>query len=449
MSGQVEPADWREELLDAGRPLDSSPTIRCVIATVDKQPAVVASWDFSSQGGSFGELDATVFVAATDVAIAEQLPLVSLLRSGGTRLPEGMRALVGIPRAALALGRLRAARLPHVTVADHPTTGGVWVAIGATADVRIAVEGAMVGFSGPRAVAAMTGRGLDDGANTAGSAYDAGLVDMVVPGGGVVATVARALRALVADQPTPTATTVNARPPRPTDAWEQVTASRVEGRSDGGTLIDVLLSDDLRLRGADTTVAAAIGRIAGRRVVAVALAATRTGMPTPAGFWLLRRSAALAGSLGLSLVTFVDTPGADPHTESAGLAASIAGAMTAVLTCESPTISFIHGEGGSGGALAAAVTDVVGVGPQAWFAAMGPEGAAATLRIEPSEAARAMQVTPTELITSGFGDVYVPHGLEAGWLATTIDRLQREPTDQRLARRVARWSAPLPRSARP
>jgi acetyl-CoA carboxylase carboxyl transferase subunit beta len=145
-------------------------------------------------------------------------------------------------------------------------------------------------------------------------------------------------------------------------------------------------------------------------------------------------------------VVFVDTPGADPHTESAGLAASIATAMTAVLECASPTISFVHGEGGSGGALAGAVTDVVGVGPHAWFAAMGPEGAAATLRIEPSEAARQMQITPAELLASGFGDVYVPDGLEAGWLATTIDRLSVEPTDRRMTRRLTRWSEPLPRN---
>jgi hypothetical protein len=90
------------------------------------------------------------------------------------------------------------------------------------------------------------------------------------------------------------------------------------------------------------------------------------------------------------------------------------------------------------------VTDVVGVGPHAWFAAMGPEGAAATLRIEPSEAARQMQITPADLLASGFGDVYVPTGLEAGWLATTIDRLGAEPADRRVARRLARWSAALP-----
>jgi acetyl-CoA carboxylase carboxyl transferase subunit beta len=435
--------DWRDAILTDSTPLESSPAVRCFITEISGHHAVVASWDFSHQGGSFGELDATVFVAATDVAVERAMPVVTLLRSGGTRLPEGMRALVGIPRTALALRRLRLAKLAHISVADHPTTGGVWVGIGSTADVRIAVEGALVGFSGPRAVTAMTGRDLAEGANTAAAAYDAGLVDVVVPGADAIRTVGKALGALVPDEPAQTGVPDVGTPPL-RDAWDQVTASRMEERSGGTALIEALMTDVVPLRGADQTVAAAIGRLAGRRVVAAALTAERSVMPSPAGYALLTRAARLAGDLGPALVVFVDTPGADPHTEASGLAASIATAMTAVLECPSPTISFVHGEGGSGGALAGAVTDVVGVGPHAWFAAMGPEGAAATLRIEPSEAARRMQITPADLLSSGFGDVYVPTGLEAGWLATTIDRLGAEPPDRRISRRLTRWSAPLP-----
>ena len=330
----TDPPNWRDALAADGSPLESSPTVKCFVADVAGHRAVVASWDFSHQGGSFGEVDATVFVAATDVAIERGLPFVSLLRSGGTRLPEGMRALVGIPRTALALRRLRMAKLAHVSVADHPTTGGVWVAIGSTADVRIAVEGALVGFSGPRAVTAMTGRDLVDGANTAAAAYDAGLVDIVVPAEHVIPSVGRALGALVADQPALAGKPGGGQPPL-RDAWEQVTASRLDERSGGNRLIEALMSDRVPLRGADETVAAAIGRLAGRRVVAVALTAERSVMPSPAGYALLTRGARLAGNLGLALVVFVDTPGADPHTEAAGLAASIATAMTAVLECPS------------------------------------------------------------------------------------------------------------------
>ncbi|MBV9487352.1 MAG: acetyl-CoA carboxylase subunit alpha/beta [Frankiaceae bacterium] len=436
-------ADWREVVLASGTPLPSSPTVQCTVSSFGAYPAVIAAWDFSVQGGSFGEADADAFVGAVAAAIDRGLPLVSVLRSGGTKLPEGMRALVGIPRSALALTRLRAAHLPHVTVANHPTTGGVWVGIGSTADLRIAVQEALVGFSGPRPIEAMTGRAMAAGANTAEAALAAGLVDAVVPASEIVSAVEAVLAATTPGEPEiPDVPALAA--PAAADAWGQVEGSRQSDRPTGADLIDSWLSERFALAGADTTVAAAVGRLAGRSVVAAALAASRATMPTPAGYALLTRAAQLAGTLDRPLIVVVDTPGADPHTEADGLAAAIANAMTAVLECPSPTISFVHGEGGSGGALAGAVTDVVGIGESGWFAAMGPEGAAATLRIEPGEAARRMRITPADLLENGFGDVFVPDGLAPTWLATTIDRLAAEPAAARLARRVDRWSSRLP-----
>ena len=67
----------------------------------DDSPALVAEWDFTVHGGSFGEHEADLFAAACAEAVDTSTPLVTVLRSGGTRLQEGMRALVGIPRATL------------------------------------------------------------------------------------------------------------------------------------------------------------------------------------------------------------------------------------------------------------------------------------------------------------------------------------------------------------
>jgi acyl-CoA carboxylase subunit beta len=440
--------DWRAAILDGSMPLPSSTTVKCSVGQIDGVDVVIAAWDFASHGGGFGESDADAFIQATHTAVQRRLPLVTMLRSGGTRLDEGMRALVGIPRTTLALQQLRAAGLPHVCVADHPTTGGVWVAIGSQADIRIAVDNALIGFSGPRAIAAMTGRDLSSGANRAASAYDAGLVDLVVEPSGVAPMVGRALSTLTREAPAPVTIATAARPTA-MDGWDQVIASRTVDRPDGATLLTKLLTDAIALHGADETVAARIGQLAGRRVVGVALAAAREVMPTPAGFALLTRAAALAGALDLSLVVLVDTPGADPHTESTGLVPAIAAAMAAVLACPAPTISLVHGAGGSGGALAGAVTDVVGIGPHGWFAALGPEGAAATLRIEPAEAARLMSITPTDLLRGGFADGFVPAGLESPWLAAMLDRLREVPAEDRRQRRLARWSAPLPTGVEP
>jgi acetyl-CoA carboxylase carboxyl transferase subunit beta len=433
---------WSEALAPAVEDLPGSDVLHCAIASIGNQPSVVVRWDFGRQGGTFGVAEADVFAAAVAAARERRLPLVTITRSGGTRLPEGMRALVGIPRAALALADLRADALPHITVADNPTTGGVWVAIGAAADVRIAVSGAVLGFSGPRVVTAMTGQPLVEGGNTAESAYAAGLVDLVASHDEVGAVLERALRALSPDDPRPTEPQVTAPPAR--EAAEQVAASHEAERPSGEELIEAMLTDRVPMRGSDDVTHAALGRLAGRAVIAVALAGPRACMPGPGGYALLSRAATLAGALDLGLVVLIDTPGADPHREAGGLVPAMGQALLDVLQTPAPTVSLVHGEGGSGGALAGAVTDVVGVGEFGWFAALGPEGAAAALRTSPAEAAALMRITPAELIADGFADAFVVSGDEAAWCSTAIDAIRKVPTEQRMTNRCKRWSSALP-----
>lgn len=435
-------SSWVQALASDEERLDSSDALRCSVATIGSDRVALVRWDFRHHGGTFGSVEADCFVAATVEAVQRRLPLVTVIGSGGTRLPEGMRALVGIPRATLALADLRAAGLPHLSVADQPTTGGVWVAVGSQADLRAALRGATVGFSGPRVVSAMTGRDLAPGGNTAESAYDAGLVDEIADHEGAGAWLMTALRALRPDQPDPFGEAAPASPPQ-MDGADQFLAGRSVERPSGSELIDRLLHDRVELRSGDHATRATLGRLAGRRVVTVALAGHRGGMPGPAGFRLLGRAARLAGSLGLALVVLVDTPGADPHTEADGLSGAIAEAMSEVLATPAPTVSLVHGEGGSGGALAGATTDLVAVGRHGWFAALGPDGAAATLRSTPGEAARLMRITPRELIEDRLADFYVEPGAELMRLATAIDALRRAPMEQRLAERRRRWSSGL------
>ena len=431
---------------------------------IGRADVVVATFDFRVRGGSFGERDATAFVAACAEAAATRRPLVSMLRSGGTRLQEGMRALVGIPRALLALEDLATAGVPHLAVADHPTTGGVWVAIGATADLRIGVTGATVGFSGPRVIEAMTGVALPRGTNTAETAEAAGLLDAVVAPERLATWLENALVVLRPDDPQPAA------PPGPVavpdrSGWQQVTLSRTADRPDGLDLLDRLLDADeadpgepdpapparsVRLRGGDDTVAAALGRLGGHRVLGVALTARRAGRATPAGYDLLRRAAQLAGRLDVCLLVLVDTAGADPLplSEQAGIAPAIAASMTAVLHCPAPTVAVVHGEGGSGGALAGAVTDCVAITDHGWFAALGPEGAGATLGLTAEQAADLMGVAPRDLLGSGFADALVPADVEGlhDWLTARLDVLRGPSVEDRLAHRRARWASPLPGS---
>ncbi|MFN2523773.1 MAG: carboxyl transferase domain-containing protein [Mycobacteriales bacterium] len=414
-------------------------TPRTAVTAYRLPRAVAAVWDFSVYGGSFSEDDATVLAAAAAAAVDARLPLVTWVRSGGTRLQEGVAALVGIPRARIALHRLAAAGLAHLSVADAPTTGGVWISVVAAADLRVAVEGATVAFAGPRVVEAFTGSLPSPGSHTAGSAYAAGLVDALLPAGGISSWIDRVLTALTpAAQPAPA---VSAAQVPAVTGREQVARSRA--RAVGGReLLSSLLPDLVELRGADGTVFAALGRLGGRPVVGVAVGAEVGGRPTPAGYRLAARAYRLADRLRVPVLSLVDTPGADPGTasEQGGIAPAMGDALDALLLCGSPTVALVHGEGGSGGALAAAATDVVVVTAESYFAAIGPEGAAAALRRPADECADLMRITPADLLALGLADAV---GTAAD-LAAHLDALTGMSAAERLVRRQERWGSPVP-----
>jgi acetyl-CoA carboxylase carboxyl transferase subunit beta len=224
------------------------------------------------------------------------------------------------------------------------------------------------------------------------------------------------------------------------DGWQQVRHSRTTNRPDGGELLTRVLTRGVELRGADDSVAARIGLLAGIGPVAgVALAARRAGRPTPAGYRLLTRTARLADRLGLPLVNFVDTPGAEPGpaAESDGLAPAIGEAMDAVLSCRSPSVALLHGEGGSGGALAATCCDRVLVTQDGYMAALGPEPAAVTLRRTPQEAAILQRVGPNDLRALGFADRLIDVDSAATELASELSALSRGQVPAR------DWTRPL------
>jgi acetyl-CoA carboxylase carboxyl transferase subunit beta len=443
--------DWRSPLLAggtrlavdvAGRDPARWPgyTPRTAVTAWRLENAVAAAWDFSAYGGSFGEDDATVLAAAAATAVTERLPLLTLVRSGGVRLQEGMAALVGIPRARIALQRLADAGLAHLSVADAPTTGGVWIAVTCGADLRVAVEGATVAFAGPRVVEAFTGVLPPEHSHTAESAYAAGLVDALLPGEQVPAWLGRVLAAL-RPEPTP----VGTPPIRSTpDVGGGVQVERARARTQGGSgLLVELLTETVALRAprGDDTVAAVLGRLSGRPVVGVAVAAEIGQRPTPDGYRLAARAYRLAARLQLPVLSLVDTPGADPGTasEEGGIAAAMGEALDALLACPTPTVALVHGEGGSGGALAAATADLVLVTEDAYFAAIGPEGAAAALRKPAQECADLMRITPADLLALGFADAMAAPADLAGHLA----RLTEMSAAERLVRRTDRWGSPL------
>ena len=105
------------------------------------------------------------------------------------------------------------------------------------------------------------------------------------------------------------------------------------------------------------------------------------GMAKPEGYRKSQRIMKLASKLNLPLICFVDTSGAYPgkEAEERGQAEAIAQSMKVALNCETPCISIVIGEGGSGGAIALATSDIVIMLSNSIYSVISPEGCSSIL----------------------------------------------------------------------
>ncbi len=133
------------------------------------------------------------------------------------------------------------------------------------------------------------------------------------------------------------------------------------------------------------------------------------GMPRPEGYRKALRLMRLAEKFGIPVVTFVDTPGAYPgiDAEERGQSEAIGRNLYVMAELKVPLICTVIGEGGSGGALAIAVGDVVNMLQYATYSVISPEGCASILwksADKAPEAAETMGITAARLKTLGLID---------------------------------------------
>jgi acetyl-CoA carboxylase carboxyl transferase subunit alpha len=122
------------------------------------------------------------------------------------------------------------------------------------------------------------------------------------------------------------------------------------------------------------------------------------GMAKPEGYRKAMRLFDMAERFGMPVVTFIDTPAADPgvESESRGISEAIAASMLKMFELTVPAVSVIIGEGGSGGAIGIAASNKVLMQEHAIYSVIPPEGCAAILWRAPErgpDAAAALKLT--------------------------------------------------------
>jgi acetyl-CoA carboxylase carboxyl transferase subunit alpha len=193
--------------------------------------------------------------------------------------------------------------------------------------------------------------------------------------------------------------------PTDEDIWRSVELARHPDRPYTLDYVERMLEDWVELHGDrgradDEAVVAGLGRFDGRTIALVGHQKGRDlkerqlrnfGMAYPEGYGKAMRVMELAERHGFPVVTLVDTPGAFPGVaaEQHGQGGAIARSQALMARLGVPIVSYIIGEGGSGGAIAIALADRVLMQENAIYSVISPEGCAAILWRDAGEARKA------------------------------------------------------------
>ena len=145
-----------------------------------EHPVVIGVLDFHFMGGSMGSVLGEKATRAAERALRTQKPLIFVSASGGARMQESILSLMQMAKVSAAIGRLKAAGVPYISILSDPTTGGVTASLAMLGDLIFAEPGALIGFAGPRVIEQTIRQTLPPGFQRAEFLLEHGLIDRVI-----------------------------------------------------------------------------------------------------------------------------------------------------------------------------------------------------------------------------------------------------------------------------
>jgi len=213
-------------------------------------------------------------------------------------------------------------------------------------------------------------------------------------------------------------------------AWRTVQVARHPNRPLLSDYLNLMVKDFRELHGDrcfgdDRAIVTGFGQISRERVLIVGQnkgkdtkqkVACNFGCPNPEGYRKALAKMEFAEKFGIPIITLIDTPGAYPGigAEERGQAHAIAVNLIKMSRLRVPIICIVIGEGGSGGALGIGVGDRLAILEFAYYSVISPEGCAAILWRDGSQApkaAEALKLTSKDLHKLGLVDAVIPEPL--------------------------------------
>ena len=253
--------------------------------------------------------------------------------------------------------------------------------------------------------------------------------------------------------------------------WQKTLVARHPQRPYTMDYVRALVADFTELHGDrafadDPAIVAGFGLFEGRPIAVIGHQKGRDtkekihrnfGMPRPEGYRKALRIFKMAEKFGRPVVTFVDTPGAYPgiDAEERGQAEAIARNLPLMAGLKTPIVTFVTGEGGSGGALAVGMGDRIFMLEHSVYSVISPEGCAAILwkdNARARDAADAMKMTAPDLLSLGIIDAILPEPVGGAHadptescnrvgeaLRKSLDELVSTPQDELLRKRYEKF----------
>lgn len=249
-------------------------------------------------------------------------------------------------------------------------------------------------------------------------------------------------------------------------AYDKVLLARAKGRATGISYIDHIFEDFVELHGDrrfadDPAIVGGIATLGGKPVTVIAMekgsdmkdkVRRNFGAPNPEGYRKALRLMKQAEKFRRPVVCFVDTSGAycGLGAEERGQGQAIAENLVEMAGLQTPIVSILVGEGGSGGALALAVADQVWILENAVYSVISPEGCASILWKDAKkvkDAAECLRLTAQDMEELGVVEKVIPEEKDFGLtydrikneLLETLPALEALPLEELLGKRYERF----------
>ena len=365
-------------------------------AKINGEDIIIIALDFGFLGGSMGLIVGEKVALAYELASKKNLPAITIINSGGSRIQEGVISLMQMSKTVSSANLLKNSNIPMITILCNPSTGQTMSSFATISDIIIGEPGAKIGYSSYRK---LKNKNSDDSKNqyTSEEFLTNGFIDLVVSRDELkfkISVLISILKPKYSYKSKKLKITKN-KNLKFNNALESLKISRNIDRPKSSIYINNIFSEFIELHGDrigndDNSVIIGIGKIVNEPFILVAqerrvitksnnnVSRNYNNKIMPSGFRKANRALKLAEKFKIPCLCLVDAvyPELSLKSEYSGLAYSISELLSNKLSLETPILSIIIGEGGSETALAFSIADSIMMQKNSIFTPLSPEEAA-------------------------------------------------------------------------